>query len=209
LKSLLYEVFAFLVHLGGPGLLGLALLDSSFLFMPLGIDLLVVALTAREAARLPYYALMAAAGSVLGCGVVDLLARKGGEAGLERSLPRGRLEYVKRRVEKNAAWALVVTGLMPPPFPFTAFVAVASALQYPRRKLFAVIAMSRTVRFSAVGLIGVFFGTRVLRLAESPSFQFAMLALIAISTGGSAYSLYRWIRKSSGRNLPPEVQAAE
>jgi membrane protein YqaA with SNARE-associated domain len=208
LKSFLYQVFSILVHLGGPGLLGLALLDSSFLFVPLGIDLLVVALTAREAVKLPYYVLMAAAGSVLGCALVDMPARKGGEAGLGRTLPPQRLEYVKRKVGKNATWALTLAALMPPPFPFTAFVAVASALQYPRRKLLTLIAVSRALRFSLVGLIGVFFGNRVIRLAESSMFQFAMLALIVISVAGSAFSIYRLIRRSRGRTLPPEAQPA-
>jgi len=201
-------LFSLLVHLGGLGLLGLALLDSSILFVPLGIDLLVIALTAREAAKLPYYALMAAAGSVMGCALVDFPARKGGEAGLERTLPPQRLEYVKHKVGRNATWALSVAALMPPPFPFTAFVAVASALQYPRRKLLTLIAIWRAVRFFAVGLIGVFFGSRVMRLAENPAFQFAMLALIAISIAGSVFSVYRWIKRSRGRDLPPEAQPA-
>jgi hypothetical protein len=41
-------LFAFVLKLGGPGLVLLGILDSSFLFAPWGNDLLVVAMTARQ-----------------------------------------------------------------------------------------------------------------------------------------------------------------
>src|SRR5258708_13503956 len=115
------HLYNFFVRLGGLGLLGLGVLDSSFLFTPFGNDLLVIAMTANHRRLMPYYVVMAAAGSVLGCLVVDLFSRKGGEAGLEKRVSRRRLEYVKRRVRKNAGWAPPSAPLMPPPFPFPPF----------------------------------------------------------------------------------------
>ena len=35
----------------------------------------------------------------------------------------------------NAGQALAIASLVPPPFPFTAFVMAAAALQYPRKRL--------------------------------------------------------------------------
>src|SRR5580765_1275679 len=98
----------FFWKLGGPGLLLLGILDSSFLFAPLGNDLLVVAMTARVRSThlMLYYAFMSAVGSVLGCLLVDVLLRRAGEKGLERHLPKKRLEYVQCTVQKNAEWAL-------------------------------------------------------------------------------------------------------
>src|SRR5580658_1099429 len=109
---------AFFWHLGGPGLLLLGILDSSFLFAPLGNDLLVVAMSAHygSVSRMLYYAAMSTAGSVLGCLLVDVTMRDAGEKGLERHLSKARLNYVKRKVKHNAAWALVVASLAPPPF---------------------------------------------------------------------------------------------
>jgi len=175
--------------------------------MPLGNDLLMVALTARHNARLPYYAAMATAGSVIGCLIMDLIARKGGEQGLEKTLGGKRTEYVKRKVRKNAGWALAVASLMPPPFPFTPFVAGAAALQYPRKRLLGVVAATRFVRFSIDGLLAVFFGTRILRWAQTPAFIYAMIALIVISIIASAISIYRWIRRSRPAAHP--VSAAD
>ena len=61
----------------------LGTLDSSFLFMPLGNDLLVIALTAAHHTRMPYYVAMATAGSVLGVAFTHWGSVKGGEKAIE------------------------------------------------------------------------------------------------------------------------------
>jgi membrane protein DedA with SNARE-associated domain len=184
------------MHLGGSGLLIMGVLDSSFLVLPLGNDLLVIALTARHHMRLFYYAAMATAGSVAGCFILDLVSRRGGEKGLERTLGHKRTEYVKKRVKKSAGWALALAALMPPPFPFSPFVAGAAAFQYPRKRLLSVIAASRFVRFSIDGLLGILFGTRILRWTRATEFLYVMVGLIVISVIASAVSIYSWIRGS-------------
>jgi membrane protein YqaA with SNARE-associated domain len=189
----LYIVFR---HMGGFGLLILGALDSSILFLPFGNDLLMIALTASKHGMLPFYASMATAGSLLGCLFTDVIGRKGGEQGLEKRVPRKRLEYVKIKVKKSAGWALALASLLPPPFPFTPFVIAASALQYPRRRLFAVIAVSRLARFSIDGLLAILFGRRILRLAESPFLHYAVTALVVVSIIGSVVSVISWIKGS-------------
>jgi len=76
-----------------------------------------------------YYAGMSTIGSVIGCLILDLVFRKAGEQGLDKHLPRKRLDYVKGKVNQNAGWALALDSLAPPPFPFTLFVMVAAALE--------------------------------------------------------------------------------
>ena len=190
------HLLAILAGLGGLGLLGLGVLDSSFLFMPLGNDLLVAVLTARHHSLMPYYAAMATAGSVLGCLLIDLVFRKGGEEELAKHLSRNRLEYIKRRVSKRAGWGLAVACLMPPPFPFTPFVMAAAALQYPRGRELAVIGACRMVRFTVDGLLAIWFGPRILGLAHLSVVQDAMVALILFFAAGSAYSVVQWVRRS-------------
>ena len=133
MKSLLHHLYIALAHLGGFGLLGLGVLDSSFLVLPLGNDLVVLAMIARRHALMPYYVCMAAMGSVLGCIPVDVIGRKGGEKGLEAHVPRRRLEYVRKRIKKNAAWALAFASLMPPPFPLSWARGTSNAKSPPRR----------------------------------------------------------------------------
>src|SRR5438045_550455 len=65
---------------GGLGLFLIAFLDSSVLTFPVINDLLVIDLSIRFPARMPYYATMATLGSVGGCVMLYYIARKGGEA---------------------------------------------------------------------------------------------------------------------------------
>jgi len=209
------RLFGIFMHLGGFGLLGLGVLDSSFLVMPLGNDLLIIAMAARRHALMPYYAAMATAGSVLGCLLMDIVSRKGGEAVIEKHVPKGRLKYIERKVRKNAGWALGFASLMPPPFPFTPFVIVAAALEYPRKKLLSVIAVTRFLRFGIEGGLAILFGHRILQWAAAPAFQYAVLILIGVSILASVLSVVSWIRKSekagagdkgSSRRLDPAHQ---
>lgn len=108
MRLMVHALFLFFVHLGAFGLLMLGVLDSSFLFLPLGNDLLLIALTVRHHTELPLYVAMAAAGSTLGCYLVDLIVRKGGGAGLKMVLSPKRLTYMEKKVGDRAAAALLV-----------------------------------------------------------------------------------------------------
>ncbi|HTV55425.1 MAG TPA: hypothetical protein VMI06_10980 [Terriglobia bacterium] len=205
----LYTIFS---HHGGIGLLLLGILDSSILFVPLGNDLLIIALSARKHILIPYYAAMAAAGSVLGCLTIDLLVRTGGEKEIEKHVSRKRFDYVKRRMDRNAAWTLSFASLMPPPFPFTPFVAATAALQYPRRKLLSVIGVARLVRFSIEGALAIVVGKRLLRVAaHSTTFAIVIGVLIGICVVGSVISVYRWIsqsKRAGGSRSQPDARKA-
>jgi membrane protein YqaA with SNARE-associated domain len=198
MKSLARLLFAFFWHLGGPGLLLLGILDSSFLFAPLGNDLLVVAMSAHYGSvpRMLYYAAMSTVGSVLGCLLVDVLLRRAGEKGLQHYLPLKRIEYIKKRVEKNAVWALILASIAPPPFPFTPFIMAAAALQYPRLRLLTVTGVARMARFTALGALALLFGRNILRWAQSETVQMALVGLIALSIVGSAISVVGWVKRS-------------
>jgi membrane protein YqaA with SNARE-associated domain len=206
IDSSLRSAAGFLIHLGGFGLLILGILDSSFLFMPLSNDLLVIAMTARTPSLLPYYAAMASAGSVIGCFLVDLVFRKGGETMLQKHVSERRLDYVRERVNKRAGWALLFATLMPPPFPFTPFIAVTAATEYPRKKMLTIVGAARMVRFSTEGLLGIFFGTGIMKLIQSPEFEYAVVFLIVVSIGGSVFEILKWIRKSK-REAPDSGRA--
>lgn len=198
MKHLAQVLFAVFLKFGGLGLLVIGILDSSFLFAPLGNDLLVVAMTARHRSipEMLYYAAMSTIGSVLGCLLVDLVFRKAGEKGLDKHLPRKRLEYVKNKVNKNAGWALVVASLAPPPFPFTPFVMAAAALEYPRKRLLTTVGVARMVRFTGLGVLALFFGQSMLHWGESGIVQGLMVGLVVVCTVGSIVSVIGWIRRS-------------
>jgi uncharacterized membrane protein YdjX (TVP38/TMEM64 family) len=143
-----------------------------------------------------YYAAMSTVGSVLGCLLVDLILRRAGEAGLEKHIPKRRLEYVKRKVNKSAGWALAVASIAPPPFPFTPFVMAAAALQYPRRRMLAIVGAARMVRFTAIGILALMFGRRILKWAENDIVQGVLIGFVVVCIVGSVISVVGWIRRS-------------
>src|SRR5580692_2334551 len=136
MRPLIRIIARALFRAGGLGLLTLGAFDSSPLVVPLGNDLLVLALSARYHDRMLYYALMATLGSLIGCMLTVWLGQKGGTQ-LKKFASRERLLNIEKKMQKNAAWTLIVASLMPPPFPFTAVVAGAAAFKYPSKKLFS------------------------------------------------------------------------
>jgi membrane protein YqaA with SNARE-associated domain len=207
MKHLARALFAIFIKLGGPGLLVLGIFDSSFLFAPLGNDLLVVALAARHRsiAWALYYACMSTIGSVLGCLLVDVTLRRAGENGLAKHLSGRRLDYVKKKVGGEVtAGALVLASIAPPPFPFTPFIMAAAALQYPRRRLLAVVGAARMLRFTALGILACFFGHRILMWANREPVQIFVVVLTVVCIVGSVISVYGWIQRSRSPQPAPE-----
>ena len=196
MHSLLRHLFLWLLRLGvfGPLLLGIA--DSSFLFLPFGNDLLIVILTARNHSHLALYVASASIGSTLGVLLLDAVCRKGGEEGLKRMMKPGRLEYFKRRMTNQAAVAILLACLAPPPFPFTLVIASASAFEYPRQRLLALVFFARSIRFTIVGLLAIRYGRQILRIARAPETTWIMLGFILLCVLGSAYQVTQWFRRS-------------
>jgi membrane protein YqaA with SNARE-associated domain len=207
MSGLLRRFAVFFFALGGVGLLLLGILDSSFLFMPLGNDLLVVALTARNHGRMLYYAAMATTGSVAGVAITHWVSAKGGEKGLEGKHKSGRVAYIERKVKEHGGIAIATAALMPPPFPFTPFIIGAAALQYPRRRMLIIVAICRSVRFTTEAGLAVLYGRSLIRMAQAPWLQNSILVLVAISMIGSVASIFSWVRKSRGRGA--DAHAAE
>lgn len=172
----------------------MGVMDSSFLFLPFGNDLLVVGLVARHHDGFLLYVLSAVCGSTLGVFLLDLVARKGGEAGVQKVAGPKRFDYLKRKIAERGGTAIVVGCLAPPPFPFTMVVATNSALGYPRRRLLWTVALSRTVRFLILGLLAIKFGRTILRIANSEPFKWTMIAFIVLCLIGSVFSILKWVR---------------
>jgi hypothetical protein len=109
------------------------------------------------------------------------------------------MAYVERQVKAHAGIALATASLMPPPFPFTLFIVVAAALQYPRRRMLLIVAAGRTVRFGIEGFLARVYGRRIIAMAQSPYVEAFIIAVVVISIAVSAYSIFSWIRQSRAR----------
>ena len=193
-NSVLGPLRIFLRH-GAAGLLALGIADSSFLILPFGNDLLLLTLVAHDKSSAWKYVPIATAGSVIGIFLLDLLTRKGGEAGLEKMMSRKRFEYWKNKMNERAASTIMLGCLAPPPFPFRAVILAASAFQYPRHKLLSVACVSRFARFSIVAALAIVFGRQVIAVAKSPAAFWVMMGFIVLCAIATAYSVACWIRQ--------------
>jgi membrane protein YqaA with SNARE-associated domain len=184
----------FFFSLGGFGLVLLGIMDSSFLMMPLGNDVLVVALTAQHHDRILYYALMASIGSTIGVALAHWVSSKTGQKALEGTKKSRQIAFVERKVEKYGGLAIGIAALAPPGFPFTPFIVVSAALQYPLTKMLVIIALCRLARFLIEGWLATIYGMRLIDMANSAGFQRVIFGMVLISIAGSVFSIWRWIK---------------
>jgi len=187
-----------MLRLGMPGLFLMSALDSSFLVLPFGNDLLLIALVSSNRQSLIWiaYVLVSAVGSVLGVFVIDLLMRKAGEKGLERFVKPKRLERLKQKLENKLGITVFIATLLPPPFPFTPVIMTASALQCSRQKLIGAVFVGRIIRYTAEAILALYFGRQVIAYFNSDVVSYVVYGLVALAIGLSSLSLIRWLKRS-------------
>jgi membrane protein YqaA with SNARE-associated domain len=196
--SLSRSIFRFFRSLGLFGLFVMSALDSSFLVLPFGNDLLLIALISsnRNGAIWIAYVLVSAVGSVLGVFVIDLLMRKAGEKGLERFISKNQIEKLKSKIENKAGLTVFVATLIPPPFPFTPVIMTASALQCRRGKLLGAVFVGRLLRFGAEAILALYFGRQVIAFIDSDVVAYFVYGLMAIAAVLSTLSVLRWLKRN-------------
>lgn len=185
----------FLFHLGYFGPLLMGILDSSFLVLPFGNDLLVVGMVARHPQGALWYVLAAACGSTAGACLLSLVSRKLGEEGICKVAGRSRYEKLKDRIGSRSGIAVAVAALAPPPFPYTTVLAAVSALDYSLRRILLINFLARGARFAIIAALAMKFGTEILRIAKSSPFEWSMVAFIVLCFVASGFSAVHWLRK--------------
>lgn len=187
----------FFLRLGIFGLFLLSALDSSFLVLPFGNDLLLIALVSRNRDSLVWiaYVLVSAIGSLVGVLVVDMLMRKAGEKGLERFLSQKKIERFKAKIENKAGISVFLATLLPPPFPFTPVVMTASALQTRRSKILGAVFAGRLVRCTTEAVLALYFGRKLIAYINSDVVTYAVYGLIGVAAVLSTLSLLTWLRR--------------
>jgi membrane protein YqaA with SNARE-associated domain len=198
--SPLVTFFRFLFHIGYFGPFVMGVLDSSFLVLPFGNDLLVVGLVAEHRHGTPWYVVWAALGSTVGVLALALVSRKLGEEGLRRFAGEGRYKKLQRRIGARAGLAVAFAALAPPPFPFTTVIAAVSAVHYPFSRLLPINFLARSVRFTVLALLALKYGKAVIAVARSTPFKWSMFVFILFCLVASGISIWRWLRRPQRRN---------
>ena len=191
-------IFRFFRRLGLLGLFFMSTLDSSFLVLPFGNDLLLIALVSANRNSLIWiaYVLISALGSVAGVLIVDVIMRKAGEKGLERFVSADRIEKLKAKLENKGGITVFIATLIPPPFPFTPVIMTASALQSPRIKMLTAVFLGRLLRFGAEAVLALYFGRQMIAFLNSDVVTYFVYGLIGLAIVLSTLSLLRWLKRN-------------
>ena len=164
---------------GAKGLFVVTFFDSSVLSFPFFPDAMLIQLCVLNPHRMPYYASMAALGSLAGCLLLYLLAKKGGEA-FFRKHARGKAETIKEWVEKNAFLSAFIPAVLPPPFPFKPFVLAEGVFQVPVRTFIPAILLGRGLRYALEGILAVRYGDQALPFLKAHGGAFALSVAVAL-----------------------------
>lgn len=164
----------------GFGLFVVAFFDSSLLSLPEINDLLLVYFSARFPENAYFYALMTAAGSVLGASSLYSLARWKGYNLLQRKYSEGRLSSVFGLVRRYGMLAVIVPAVLPPPLPFKIFVLSAGALGLSLPRFMTAVAIGRVVRYFGEAFLAVRYGASAASFLSAHWAAAVLLALVLV-----------------------------
>lgn len=175
---------------GGPGLLLIGVVDSSFIPTLGSLDIFNAVLAARHRDLWWYYAMMSTAGSVAGAYLMYRLASGAGTGWLQKRMGAARVARVDRMLEKYGVAAVVIAVIAPPPFPSSPFFVAAGALKFPLRKYLIAVIAGRAFRYSLVAWIASHYSRGIIRVLRHPQ-QYApvtigitlAVVLVAVAAG--------------------------
>ncbi len=173
----------YLLPLGGPGIFAMTFLDSTFVPLPSIMDMTFIGFCLARRALIPYYCIMATAGSVAGCYVLFSLSRRGSGWVKSRMKSDGR---IMKAVGKHGAYALLLASLMPPPFPFKVFVFASGMFPISHARFLLALAIGRGFRFVFQGAFAYVYGDRVIQYMQE---DFAQLSLIVAGVAAVLFLL--------------------
>jgi membrane protein YqaA with SNARE-associated domain len=186
-----------LIHLGGPGLILLGVLDNSVIPLPGSMDVVTILLAAHNHHLWIYYALMATAGSMLGGYLTYRMARKGGKETVEKRLSKKKATRIYAIFERWGFASVAIPAVLPPPFPIVSMLLVAGAMQYPTKKFLGALAVGRGIRYTILAYLGVHYGRSIINFF-SRYYMRTVALLIAFSAAAALYGLWEYKRRQKG-----------
>jgi membrane protein YqaA with SNARE-associated domain len=183
-----------LIHLGGPGLILLGLLDNSVIPLPGSMDVITILLAAHHREPWIYYAIMATAGAMLGGYLTYRMARKGGKETLEKRFSQRKVKKVYAIFERWGFTAVAIPAILPPPFPIVPMLLAAGAMQYPTRKFLTALAVGRGIRYSILAYLGYHYGRNIVKFFAQYYWP-VLITLISFSVLAAIYGLFEYKRR--------------
>ncbi len=197
-----------LIHLGGPSLILLGLVDNSLIPLPGSTDIVTILLAAHHREPWIYYAFMATAGSVLGGFLTYRMARKGGKETLEKRFSQRKIKKVYATFERWGFAAVAIPAILPPPFPIVPILLAAGAMQYPTRKFLTALIVGRGIRYITLAYLGYHYGRHIVKFFDQYYWP-VLIVLIIFSAAGGLFGLFEYQRRRKGgssKAAPPTSQ---
>jgi membrane protein DedA with SNARE-associated domain len=191
------SLLIWLRHLGGPGLILLALLDNSPVPVPGSMDALTIILAANQRTWWPYYAGMATIGSLIGGYLTYRLAQREGNERLKRKVPRNKMKKVEAIFNRWGFAAIAIAAVLPPPVPMVPFLIAAGATHYSRNKFLGALAIGRGIRYGILAFLAAIYGRRILRLISHHATPIAIIVIVAIIAATVAILVLRSTRRKT------------
>ncbi len=140
-----------------------------------------------------YYCSMTTAGSILGCLLLFLAGRKGGEVLLKKRFAQDKIDRVEKWYGQYGVFAVMIPSILPPPTPFKIFVLFAGAFQINTGRFLFAIAVGRGFRYFLEGILAVKYGVEAMDYMHRNYTIIALMAVLAIALMGLAIYLgHRW-----------------
>jgi membrane protein YqaA with SNARE-associated domain len=188
---------AWVLHIGGIGLIPLGLLDNSVVPVPGSMDVATVLLAARDKHLWFYYAGLATIGSVIGGYLTYRIARTGGQEALRKRFSKRNVQKILKTFERWGFAAIVVPAMLPPPLPTVPFVIAAGAMQYSRTKFLTALTIGRLVRYSILAFLGATYGRQIISLFSRHG---RAVLLIAVGVGVATIIIILLVQRHGRRS---------
>ena len=182
-------VRALALALGGPGLILVAFLDSSFLPLPGITDILLIVMVTRRPVAMLWYVMATVVGSIAGCLVLHSLGRKGGEALVRKRFGGEKVERALAALQRHGVMAVLVPSILPPPAPFKIFILLAGVAGISATRLATAIAIGRGIRYLALGILAVKYGETAMAYMRDNGTTVSLVVVGVLVLGFAAYLL--------------------
>jgi len=134
--------------------------------------------------------------------VTYYIGRRVGDAGLERFISPSRLTRIRKKIRSTGAVAIAILDLVPPPFPFTAFILAAGALKVSKYRFFITLFLARLLRFGAESVLAFFYGRQIVRWFLSDTFEYIAWFLFGVAMLGTTLAVIQLIRSTRAGYKP-------
>jgi membrane protein DedA with SNARE-associated domain len=190
----LHGIAKTLLAFGPAGVLALAVLDSVGIPLPDGVDVLLVLISALNPSGAYLAAALAVVGSLAGTMGLFYVARRGGQAYLERKTSSEKAARIRRWFQRYGLLAVFIPMLLPLPLPTKIFVLIAGALGVRPVAFLMVVIAARVPRYFGMAYLGRELGEHSMDYIKAHAWHLVVLAAALFVL---LYMLIRWYERYS------------